>query len=145
MVFASQAFLAFLAIVLGVYWLLGRWSARAGKAWIIVASLFFYGYWAPAYLLLLLGSIGVNFAFVHALIANTNRRQRALLVTAGIVANVGLIAYFKYFAFLIESLNFVTASDLLVPEILLPIGISFFTFQQIGMLVDTWKDRLTSS
>ncbi len=144
MVFASQAFLAFLAVVLGVYWLLARWSAGAGKAWIIIASLFFYGYWAPAYLLLLLGSIGVNFAFVHALIANTNRRQRALLVTAGIVANVGLIAYFKYFAFLIESLNVVSASDLPVPEILLPIGISFFTFQQIGMLVDTWKDRLTS-
>ena len=144
MVFASQAFFAFLAIVLGVCWLLGRWSEHAGKAWIIVASLFFYGYWSPAYLLLLLGSIGVNFTVVKALLASSDPRRRAQLVTIGILLNIALIAYFKYFAFLIESLNFVTKANLPVPEILLPIGISFFTFQQIGMLVDTLKDRLTS-
>ncbi|HEX9707799.1 MAG TPA: MBOAT family O-acyltransferase [Steroidobacteraceae bacterium] len=142
MVFASQAFLAFLAIVLGVYWLLGCWSDRAGKAWLISASLFFYGYWSPPYLLLLLGSIVVNFVVVKALLANREPRLRALLAAAGILLNIGLIAYYKYFAFLIETLNFVTASNLQVPEILLPIGISFFTFQQIGLLVDTWKGRV---
>ena len=53
MVFASQAFLAFLAVVLGVFWALSRRYERAGKGWIIAASLFFYGYWAPVYVLLL--------------------------------------------------------------------------------------------
>ncbi len=144
MVFASQAFLAFLVVVLGVYWALGRTHPLSGKAWLIIASLFFYGYWVPAYLVLLLGSIIVNFAVVRAMLAGANAGRRSLLVTIGIVLNVGLIAYYKYFAFLIESLNFVAASDIRVPEIVLPIGISFFTFQQIGLLVDTWKGRVTS-
>jgi D-alanyl-lipoteichoic acid acyltransferase DltB (MBOAT superfamily) len=142
MVFASQAFLAFLSVVLGVYWLLGQWHARAGKTWLIAASLFFYGYWVPVYLLLLAVSILVNFAVVRALLAIGRARLRALLVTVGIALNVGLIAYYKYFAFLVESLNFVSAASLPVPEIVLPIGISFFTFQQIGLLVDTWKGRV---
>ena len=144
MVFASQAFLAFLAIVLAVYWLLGQGHERAGKAWLIAASLFFYGYWVPAYLLLLVASVVVNFAIVHALLAVRDAGHRSIIVTIGVVLNIGLIAYYKYFAFLIESLNFVAASDLPVPEIILPIGISFFTFQQIGLLVDTWKGRVAS-
>lgn len=142
MVFASQAFLAFLAVVLFVYWLLGRHSGRAGKYWVIAASLFFYGYWAPAYLLLLLGAIAANNVVVRGLLASTDARIRAWLVTVGIVLNIGLIAYYKYFAFLIESLNFVADTTLPVPEILLPIGISFFTFQHIGLLVDTWQGRV---
>ncbi len=142
MVFASQAFLAFLSVVLGVYWLLGKRHERAGKAWLIAASLFFYGYWVPVYLLLLAGSIVVNFAVVRALLASRDARLRSILVTIGIALNIGLIAYYKYFAFLVESLNFVAAADLPVPEIILPIGISFFTFQQIGLLVDTWKGRV---
>jgi D-alanyl-lipoteichoic acid acyltransferase DltB (MBOAT superfamily) len=143
MVFASQAFLAFLSVVLGVYWLLGLRHERAGKAWIIAASLFFYGYWVPVYLFLLVGSIVANFTVVRALIAGRNARLRAIVVTIGIAFNIGLIAYYKYFAFLIESLNIVAAIDMSVPEIVLPIGISFFTFQQTGMLVDAWKGRLT--
>ena len=144
MVFASQAFLAFLAVTLGVYWILGRTHERAGKAWIIVASLFFYGYWVPVYLFLLIGSIVANFSVVRALIAIRDARLRAFIVTAGIVFNVGLIAYYKYFAFLVESLNVVAHAGIEVPSIVLPIGISFFTFQQTGMLVDAWKGRLTN-
>ncbi len=144
MVFASQAFLAFLVVVLGVYWLLGRTRPWAGKAWLIIASLFFYGYWAPAYLLLLAGSIIANFTIVRGMLASANARWRSLLVAIGVALNIGLIAYYKYFAFLVESLNFVAATDVRVPEIVLPIGISFFTFQQIGLLVDTWKGRVAS-
>jgi D-alanyl-lipoteichoic acid acyltransferase DltB (MBOAT superfamily) len=142
MVFASQAFLAFLAVVVGVYWLLGLRHERAGKAWLIAASLFFYGYWVPVYLLLLVASIIVNFAVVQGMLANADARRRAWLLTIGLALNVGLIAYFKYLAFLVESLNFFAAADLPVPDIVLPIGISFFTFQQIGLLVDTWKGRV---
>ncbi|MGB5133235.1 MAG: hypothetical protein WBO00_11495, partial [Steroidobacteraceae bacterium] len=143
MVFASQAFLAFLAVVVGVYWLLGLRHERAGKAWLIAASLFFYGYWVPVYLLLLIASIVVNFGVVRGMLASANAGRRALLLTIGVTLNVGLIAYFKYLAFLVESFNFVAAADLPVPDIILPIGISFFTFQQIGLLVDAWKGRVT--
>ena len=142
MVFASQAFLAFLGVVLAVYWALSRRYERAGKAWLIAASLFFYGYWAPAYLLLLLVSIAINFAVVQGLLGTTEPQRRSLLLTIGIALNLGLIAYYKYCAFFIESLNVVAALDLRVPEIILPIGISFFTFQQIGLLMDTWEGRV---
>lgn len=142
MVFASQAFLAFLAVVLGVFWALSRLYPQAGKAWIIAASLFFYGYWAPVYVLLLATSMVVNFALVRAILATTDDGRRSLLLTTGVVLNIGLIAYFKYFAFLVESLNLVAALDLRVPEIILPIGISFLTFQQIGLLVDARQGRV---
>ena len=144
MVFASQAFLAFLAVVLGVFWALSKRYPQAGKAWLIAASLFFYGYWAPAYLLLLLVSIVVNFAVVRGLLATPDAGRRSLLLAGGIALNIGLIAYYKYFAFLVDSLNVVAALDLRVPEIILPIGISFFTFQQIGLLMDTWEGRVAS-
>ncbi len=144
MVFASQAFLAFLAVVLGVYWALSQRYQQAGKAWIIAASLFFYGYWAPVYVLLLAMSMVVNFALVRAILATTDDGRRSLLLTIGVVLNIGLIAYFKYFAFLVESLNVVAALDLRVPEIILPIGISFLTFQQIGLLVDARQGRVAS-
>jgi len=137
MVFASQAFIAFLVVVIGVYWALGRRHATAGKSWLILASLFFYGYWSPVYLLLLLGSIGGNFLVVQALLRSPDAARRRVLLALGITANLLLIAYYKYFAFLVESWNLFSPVDARVPEILLPIGISFFTFQQIGLLVDT--------
>ena len=142
MVFASQAFLAFLVVVLGVYWALSKRYHQAGKGWIIAASLFFYGYWAPVYVLLLAISMVVNFALVRAILATTDDGRRSLFLTIGVVLNIGLIAYFKYFAFLVESVNDVAALDLRVPEIILPIGISFLTFQQIGLLVDARQGRV---
>jgi D-alanyl-lipoteichoic acid acyltransferase DltB (MBOAT superfamily) len=143
MVFASHAFIGFLAVVLGSYWLLSKLHPRAGKAWIILASLFFYAYWSPPYLLLLAASIIGTFAVVRGMLATANARWRSMLLVTGITLNIGLLAYFKYFAFLIESLNIVAATDLRVPEIVLPIGLSFWTFQQIGLLVDTANGRLT--
>ena len=142
MVFASQAFLLFLLVVLAVYWLIGKFSKGAGKAWLIAASFFFYGYWTPAYVVLLAGSIVVNFLLVRSMLATRPGGRRTALLTIGVVLNIGLIAYYKYFAFLIESVTQVAAIDVRIPEIILPIGISFFTFQQIGLLVDTWKGRV---
>ncbi|MDH4259200.1 MAG: MBOAT family protein [Gammaproteobacteria bacterium] len=143
MVFASHAFIAFLAAVVGFFWLLSRFHPRAGMAWIILASLLFYAYWSPVYLLLLAASIVGTFAAVRGMLATRNPRLHTMLLVSGITFNIGLLAYFKYFAFLIESLNIVAATDLRVPEIVLPIGLSFWTFQQIGLLVDTGHGRLT--
>jgi alginate O-acetyltransferase complex protein AlgI len=140
MVFASHAFLVFLLIVLAVYSLATRRNERAGQPLLIAASLVFYGYWIPAYLLILIASILVNHVLARCIMHKVERR--GLLVALGIALNLALIGYYKYAGFLVESLSWVLRSRLPVPDIVLPIGISFFTFQQISLLVDAYKGHV---
>jgi alginate O-acetyltransferase complex protein AlgI len=142
MVFASHSFLAFLAIVLAVYWLVGRRDERLGKPVLIVASFVFYGYWIPAYLLILTASILFNHAIARAVLSGPSPRLRRALTALGIALNLALIGFYKYAAFLVESLNWTMQTRFDVPEIILPIGISFFTFQQISLLVDAYRGRV---
>ncbi len=104
--------------------------------------MFYYGWWNPIYLLLVGGSMAVNYTLgqyiAGAREAETAKRARNILIT-GIVFNLGLLAYFKYANFFLGSISYLTGSALSVGEVLLPIGISFFTFQQIAYLVDTAK------
>ena len=142
MVFASHSFLAFLSILLTLYWLVGRSSERLGKPLLIVASFVFYGYWIPAYLLILCASILFNHVIVRKLLTTSSKIICRLLIFVGATLNLGLIGFYKYAAFLVESLNWTLNTGFNVPEILLPIGISFFTFQQISLLVDTYNKRI---
>ncbi len=142
MVFASHSFLAFLLIVLTIYWLVGRRDERLGKPILIAASFVFYGYWIPAYLLLLTTSILFNHAIARAVVSGVSPNLRRGLTVLGIALNLGLIGFYKYAAFLIESLNWSMQTRFDVPEIILPIGISFFTFQQISLLVDAYQGRI---
>jgi D-alanyl-lipoteichoic acid acyltransferase DltB (MBOAT superfamily) len=142
MVFASHSFLAFLAIVVLAYWVVGRGNQRLGKPLLIVASFVFYGYWIPAYLLLLGVSIVFNHVIVRLLLDGGRPGARRALTALGIAANLGLIGFYKYAAFVVESLNWTLQTRFEVPDIVLPIGISFFTFQQISLLVDTYKGRI---
>ena len=144
MVFASHSFLAFLAIVLSAYWFVGRRYEGLGKPLLIVASFVFYGYWIPAYLVLLTVSILFNHAIARALMRRPPVNLRRFLTTIGVVLNLALIGFYKYAAFIVESLNWTLNSDFDVPDIVLPIGISFFTFQQISLLVDAHKERVES-
>lgn len=142
MVFASHSFLAFLVIVLASYWLVGRHDERLGKPLLIVASFVFYGFWIPAYLLLLVASILFNHAIARVVLNGPAPGIRRALTSLGIVLNLALIAFYKYAAFLVESLNWTLQTQFVVPDIILPIGISFFTFQQISLLVDAHKGRV---
>jgi len=142
MVFASHSFLAFLLILLLAYWALGRHDERWGKPLLIVASFVFYGFWIPSYLILLAVSILFNHAIARAVLAGPSRDMRRALTALGIVLNLALIAFYKYAAFLVESLNWSLQTQFTVPDIILPIGISFFTFQQISLLVDAHKGRV---
>ena len=142
MVFASHSFLAFLALVLLAYWIVGRSDERLGKPLLIVASFIFYGYWIPAYLLLLIASIVFNFAIVRAVLGNASPGHRRALTALGITLNLALIGVYKYAAFAVESFNWVLNTGFTVPDIVLPIGISFFTFQQISLLVDAYRGRI---
>ena len=100
------------------------------------ASLFFYGAWRPVYLLLLIVSIAVNFAL--GLRMEDPLRRRAI-GTFGVALNLAVLCYFKYTNFIFDSLNTLTGAPLPFVNIVLPLGISFFTFQQIAYLVDVMR------
>ncbi|PTR16117.1 D-alanyl-lipoteichoic acid acyltransferase DltB (MBOAT superfamily) [Nitrosospira sp. Nsp2] len=144
MIFSSPKFiLLFLPIAFLGYFYLNRIRlVLAGKAWLVAVSLFFYAYWNIAYLPLLVGSILFNFAIGTALAPNPDkpaRFSRRLVLAFGIIGNLGLLGYFKYADFLIDNINAAFDIGVISPHLLLPLGISFFTFTQIAYLVDSYR------
>ena len=139
MLFSSTEFLLmFLPATIAGFALAVRLiSMRAGTAWLLACSLFFYAYWSPPLLPLLLASIVVNFACGRALFRN---RSRSFLV-AGLIFNLGLLAYFKYAGFLVENIEQIIGSEIVNLNIVLPLAISFFTFQQVAYLVDVYQGK----
>lgn len=142
MLFNSYEYiLLFLPLVVLIYFSLNRCGCTTGsKVWLVLASWFFYSYWNPAYFPLLLGSILVNY-FVGTLLrtAPWNNHIRRWVLIAGLIFNIGLLGYYKYADFFISNLNAVLGSSYNLLHLLLPLGISFFTFQQIAFLVDTYR------
>ncbi len=141
MLFNSVEFIfLFLPVTWCVFVLALRAGNRAAAAWLLLASLFFYGWWSPRHIALLLLSIGFNYA-VGRLLARGGRpeRLRRLLLTAGVGVDLLLLAFFKYADFLLFSLSGLPGVELEPLGILLPIGISFYTFTQIAFLVDAYR------
>ena len=124
-------------MILTGYFLLGRWRGSAATVWLVLAFFFFYGYWDIRYVPLLLGSILFNFASGRLIEHSTSKRK--VVLAAAITGNVALLGYFKYTAFFIDSVNMLTGTGFLVPRIVLPLGISFFTFTQTAYLVDAYR------
>jgi D-alanyl-lipoteichoic acid acyltransferase DltB (MBOAT superfamily) len=140
MLFNSASFLfCFLPIAVLGFAALARLGRRAVIGWLALISIVFYGVWKPKYVFVLLGSMLVNYALARLIAAaKKSNRQRAATfwMVAGITANLAALAYFKYlFRFLIF-LNQMQVSPRNWHHILLPLGISFFTFTQIAYLVD---------
>ena len=121
-------------------------SHRLAATCLAFASLLFYGWWNPVYIGLLLGSIGFNYIF-GAQIARFRAAGRVkgawLLLTIAVTANLALLAQFKYANFFISAWDQMTGADWQLGPVLLPIGISFFTFTQITFLVDTYRGIVT--
>jgi D-alanyl-lipoteichoic acid acyltransferase DltB (MBOAT superfamily) len=143
--FNSYVFIfGFLPVTLAVFFLLGR-SGRRGPAlaWLLAASLFFYGWWNPADLPFLLFSISLNYSLAVALRRSTDARWRRWLAASGIAANLLFLGYYKYAGFLVTNLNALLGSSWPVPHRSLPLAISFFTFQQIVFLTDAYRRRRT--
>ena len=137
MLFSSYTFLfQFLPAVVLAFAAARRHSPRAGILVLAGASLFFYGAWRPIYLLLLIASIAVNFS-LGLLMEDPLRRRMVGLI--GVALNLALLCYFKYTNFIFDSLNMLTGAPLPLVNIVLPLGISFFTFQQIAYLVDVMR------
>ena len=142
MVFASNIFILFLVIVLALYALAVRIRPQSGKYVLILVSLVFYANWVPVHLLLLLGSIVVNYLIARRLGIASGAVNRKILLVIGVASNLGAIAYFKYFDFFIENLNTLFGGSIPMAELVLPLGISFFTFQQIAFLVSVYRGEL---
>ncbi|MBP3274713.1 MAG: MBOAT family protein, partial [Butyrivibrio sp.] len=113
---------------------------KLSQAFLLLMSLWFYGYFNASYLLVICSSITVNFLLSRAMekVVDREGRKKGLLVL-GILFNVSLIFYFKYYDFFISNINAVFGSDFVLKHIVLPLGISFFTFQQISFIVDSYR------
>ena len=140
MLFNSYIFIfLFLPITLAGFYLLKNKLPTVAKVWLIATSLWFYGYFNVGYLAIMVVSILFNYAVYQLIIS---RRSSRIPLTIGVLGNVGLLGYFKYTDFMLESCNFIFGTELPLKHILLPLGISFFTFQQIGFLADAYRDEL---
>jgi D-alanyl-lipoteichoic acid acyltransferase DltB (MBOAT superfamily) len=137
LLFSSNVFIfVFLPIALIGYQLLSRFGRPALLFWLTASSLFFYGYWNPIYLLLLCGSMLMNFLISTRLEEGRSESSRSQWLIGGIVVNLSLLVYYKY---LFPILNFLHAHGAMPREfanVILPLGISFFTFTQIAYLID---------
>ncbi len=143
MVFSSYIFIcAFLPIVVVGYYLLSKLKSDFWqKGFLVLASLFFYGYYNVKYLLLILASIAVNYVIATCMqrVSENRLSKRKTLLLFGVLFNVGLIGYFKYYDFFVDNINHIFGTNLVLKNILLPLGISFFTFQQLSFLISVYK------
>ena len=143
MVFTSHVFLlVFLPATLGAVLLARRLSGRGGVVVVlVVASLLFYGYWDWRYLSLLSASILFNYGFSRLLLRPYGERARCWLLGVGVGVNLAVLGFFKYADFFLANLGAALGRDVGALGIILPLGISFITFQKIAYLVDVWRDR----
>lgn len=140
MLFSSYQFIFFFfPVVLTGYSLLTYFtSGRSPIIWLMLSSFFFYGFWNLSFLILLFSSIGVNYLFARHI--SQAEKKKGVLV-AGICFNVALLAYFKYANFFVGQLNLLLSEPFSWSPVILPLAISFFTFQQIAYLSDVAKGR----
>lgn len=140
MLFNSYVFIGiFLPITLILFYVLAKWMGpKVAKLWLVATSLFYYGWWNPSYLGLIIGSAAFNFILGKFLVKN---RSKAVLL-GGIGVNLAFLGYFKYANFFIDNINSLLQVDWTLGKIILPLAISFFTFQQIAFLVDTYKGEI---
>jgi len=136
MLFNSCEFLVvFLPAVLGGFILLSRFKHdRLAAFWVTAASIFFYGWWNPPYVVLLLVSMTANYWLGRRLASSPSK----LVLGAGVAANLVLLGYFKYMGFAVTTVEQALGFEWTFPHIVLPLAISFFTFQQIAFLSDTY-------
>ena len=137
MVFSSNVFLfVFLPCVLVGYYLLKRWRT-ASNVFLTLASLGFYAWGEPTFVFVMMASIVCNWLFGLWVDREKDRpRRQKLVLTLMVILNLGLLCVFKYLMFFLNSINWAFHLNLPVPEIALPIGISFFTFQSMSYVID---------
>ena len=148
MLFNSFIFiLVFLPVVVAGYFLLNKVNHKAAEVYLLIASLIFYAYNSIAYLLIIVASILVNYCIAYLMRKLIRKSDKPLAgkiwLAVGILFNVGIIGYYKYWSFILWNANYIFHSDFVIKNIILPLGISFYTIQQISFLIDTWNGEQT--
>ena len=141
MLFNSHEFIfLFLPLVLIIFYLFRKLKlASSAFIFLAFASLYFYAYWKVEYLILIVVSILTNYFIARNLYLSKTPGNRHLFLIFGVSFNLVLLCYYKYTGFFLASINSVRETKFPVFQVILPIGISFFTFQQIAFLVDVYK------
>lgn len=145
MIFTTPDFVIFF---LGFFWVYAALSGAARKWWLLAASYFFYGCWDPRFLVLIFASTALDFTLGRAISETADQARRKRLVTLSVLGNLGVLGFFKYFDFFTHSLHDLLSTlgleiSLPVLEIVLPVGISFYTFQTLSYTLDIYRRRLT--
>lgn len=140
MLFSTWQFIiAFLPATLGIFLLIPARHADTRRIWLVAASLFFYGWWKPAFVPLLVFSMGFNHAAASLIDRHRGRSAAQRVLVAAIAVDLLLLGYYKYTNFILGSLGWAFRFELRPFDIVLPLAISFFTFTQIGYLVDVFR------
>jgi alginate O-acetyltransferase complex protein AlgI len=145
MIFSELRFFLFFALVFAVYWALR--TNRARKVWLIAVSLFFYAAWDWRFLSLILYQTGVDFLAALRIEASDDPRRRRRWLRVSLVSNLGLLGVFKYLGFFADSFaSLLRAAGLeaghVTLHIVLPVGISFYTFQSLSYTIDVYRRRI---
>lgn len=148
MIFSSYSFIFFfLPVVLVGYFLAQKFlGAKSIKIWLVAASLFFYAQARPVYLLLLFGTVVFNYIIIRLLGKHRDKIaiSKCILAIAAL-ENLGLLFYFKYMNFFLQNVNYVIGTDYILHHIILPIGISFYTFQILSYTIDYYRNEAGES
>lgn len=148
MVFNSSVFLIFFLVFYTLYWKISsKYSLQIRNIFILMASYVFYGWWDWKFLGLILASSFIDFFIGQKLYKAEKPKQRKFLLGISILSNLGILFFFKYFNFFIESLhwslsNLSISVNLTTLEIILPVGISFYTFQTLSYTIDIYRKTL---
>ena len=139
MVFSSLEFICvFLPVVFVLYYCIpGIYYKNVA---LVIASLLFYAYGEPVYILLMIISAGFNYIMARIIAYSSGRRKIYLFID--VIINIGLLLYFKYMVFFIETWNYISGQNLNIVYIKLPVGISFFTFQALSYVIDVYYERI---
>lgn len=150
MIFNSVVFLIFLPIVFGMYWLLSKKSLKIQNTYLLVISYFFYGCWDWRFLFLIAASSLIDFLVAKKIKSSQKKNTKKAFVGISLVMNIGLLGFFKYFNFFSDSLVDLFKvvgfhADYTTLHIILPVGISFYTFQTLSYTIDVYRDKIEPS
>lgn len=148
MLFNSLTFLLFFAIVFGSFWLMPTWPSK--KRLLLIASYVFYGAWSPPYVLLLVLSTAMDWHLAKWIDRTNDRIRRRYLLMLSVACNLGLLGYFKYGDFLLQNFTALLSSlgiayDAPAMGIVLPVGISFYTFASLSYTVDVYRREIQAN
>lgn len=150
MLFNSIEFAIFLPIVFILYWFVFQKNIKLQNLFIVIVSYIFYGWWDWRFLFLIIFSTAQDYFLARMLINEENERKRKWILATSIITNLGFLGFFKYYNFFVD--NFITAftffgmnPNIQTMQILLPVGISFYTFQTLSYTIDVYRKNLAAT